>query len=295
MFEIDSALRTLVERGGSDLHVKVESPADRPHPGRAGPLSRASAADARGHRDGLPGDRRGPLSGRIRGGGRGRLRLLDHRRRRASASTPSDSAARSRSSAARSPSRSARPRTSACRRSVLELAEEQPRHRPRHRHHRLGQEHDAGGDDRPHQPHPGAPHRHARGPDRVPARRQTLDRQPARSRRRHRELRAGDAPDPAPGPRRDPDRRDARRGDGPHGAVGGRDRPPRPLDPPHPRRGRDDQPHPRLLPAPPAAAGPGDARDDPRRRRSPSASSPTSTAAASRSPRSSSPPAGSRT
>src|SRR5262245_27448047 len=26
MFEIDSALRTLVERGGSDLHVKVASP-----------------------------------------------------------------------------------------------------------------------------------------------------------------------------------------------------------------------------------------------------------------------------
>jgi twitching motility protein PilT len=32
-------------------------------------------------------------------------------------------------------------------------------------------------------------HRHARGPDRVPARRQALDRQPARGRLRHRELR----------------------------------------------------------------------------------------------------------
>ena len=39
----------------------------------------------------------------------------------------------------------------------------------------------------------------------------------------------------------------------------GRDRPPRPLDAPHRRRARDDQPHHRLLPAAPAAAG---ARDD---------------------------------
>ena len=47
----------------------------------------------------------------------------------------------------------------------------------------------------------------------------TLDRQPARSRLRHRELRPGDATRPAPGPRRDPDRRDARRGDRAHRAL----------------------------------------------------------------------------
>ena len=40
--------------------------------------------------------------------------------------------------------------------------------------------------------------------------RQEVDRQPARGRRGHRELRPRDAPRPAPGPRRDPDRGDAR-------------------------------------------------------------------------------------
>ena len=75
----------------------------------------------------------------------------------------------------------------------------------------------------------------------------------------HRVVQARAAPRPAPGPGRDPDRRDARRGDGPHRAERGRDRPPRALDAAHGRRLRDDQPHHRLLPAPPAAAG---ARDD---------------------------------
>ncbi len=62
------------------------------------------------------------------------------------------------------------------------------------------------------------------------------------------ELRPRDAAGPAPGPRRDPDRRDARRGDGAHRPLGGGDRPPRPLHRPHPGRDRDDQPHRRLLP-----------------------------------------------
>ena len=58
-------------------------------------------------------------------------------------------------------------------------------------------------------------HRHDRGPDRVPAPRQALDHQPARGRHGHRLLQARAAPRPAPGPGRDPHRRDARRGDGP--------------------------------------------------------------------------------
>ncbi len=118
-------------------------------------------------------------------------------------------------------------------------------------------------------------HRHARGPDRVPAHRQALDSQPARSRLRHRQLRPCDAACPAPGPGRDPDRRDARRGDRAHGAVGGRDRPPRALDRPHAGRDGDGQPDHRLLPAPPAAAGAGDARLDPEGARSRSAWCPT--------------------
>ena len=75
-----------------------------------------------------------------------------------------------------------------------------------------------------------------------------LHRQPARGRSRHRELRAGAAARPAPGPGRDPDRRAARRRDGAHRAAGRRIRPPRLLHPPHDRRGRDDRPHDRVLP-----------------------------------------------
>ena len=51
----------------------------------------------------------------------------------------------------------------------------------------------------------------------------------------------------APGPGRDPDRRDARRGDGADRAVSCRNRTPRVLDTAHGRRGRDGQPHPRVL------------------------------------------------
>ena len=58
--------------------------------------------------------------------------------------------------------------------------------RPRHRPDRLGQEHDPGGDDRRDQHRAPGPHPHDRGPDRVPAPAQTLDRQPARDRLRRR-------------------------------------------------------------------------------------------------------------
>ena len=54
-----------------------------------------------------------------------------------------------------------------------------------HRHDRLGQVDDAGGDDRLHQHQPQRAHHHHRGPDRVPAPRQEVDRQPARGRGRH--------------------------------------------------------------------------------------------------------------
>ena len=130
---------------------------------------------------------------------------------------------------------------------------------PADRHHRLGQVDDARGDDRPHQLALREAHRHDRGPGRVPAPRQAVDHQPARGRRGHRLLRPRAAARAAPGPRRDPDRRDARRGDGAHRAVGGRDRPPRAVDDPHRRRRRVGQPHHRLLPAGRAAPGPRDA------------------------------------
>ena len=59
---------------------------------------------------------------------------------------------------------------------------------------------------------------------------------PARGRRRHALLQGRAATRASPGPGRDPDRRDARRGDRADGDVGGRDRAPRALDDPHARR-----------------------------------------------------------
>ena len=55
----------------------------------------------------------------------------------------------------------------------------------------------------------------------------------------------------------------------PHRAVGRRDRAPRALHASHPGRDRDRQPHHRLLPAAPPAAGAGDALRDAARRRRP--------------------------
>ena len=78
--------------------------------------------------------------------------------------------------------------------------------------------------------------------------------QPARGRQRHAGLPCRAARRAAPGPRRDPDRRDARHRDRARGARGGRDRPPRHVDAAHRRRHRDREPGDRLLPAAPAEA-----------------------------------------
>ena len=62
-----------------------------------------------------------------------------------------------------------RPTSAAARRRAARRGA--PRPDPRHRRHRLGQDDDARGDHRPHQPHAAAAHRHDRGPDRDPPRR----------------------------------------------------------------------------------------------------------------------------
>ena len=98
------------------------------------------------------------------------------------------------------------------------------RARARHRPDRLGQDDDARRDDRPHQRAPGASHRDDRGPDRGAAPGQAVDREPARDRHRHRRLPQRAQARAAPGPRRDPHRRDARPRDG----VGRARRPRRP-------------------------------------------------------------------
>ena len=75
-----------------------------------------------------------------------------------------------------------RSRSSTCRRCCEKICRGAARPGPGHRHHRLRQVDDAGGDDRLHQQHARRAHHHHRGPDRVPAPRQEVDRQPARGR-----------------------------------------------------------------------------------------------------------------
>ena len=155
MFEIDSALRTLVEREGSDLHVKVGVAADRAPARGAGAARGLSAAEPGGHREGLPRHRRGALADRVRGGRRGRLLLLDPgplplpRQRLQAARLDLDRLPRD-------PLRNPLGRGARAAAGRHQTGRRAARDHPRHRHHRLGQEHDPGGDDRPHQPHPGA-------------------------------------------------------------------------------------------------------------------------------------------
>ena len=154
------------------------------------------------------------------------------------------------------------------------------RPRARDRRNRLGQDDDARRDDRLHQPRATVAHRHDRGPDRDPAPGSPVDRQPARDRARHRELRPGAPARASPGSGHDPDRRAARRRDGADRAAGGRVGPPRLLDAPHGRRSRDDRPHDRVLPRGQADADPVDHGRRPARRRFASASCRASAAAA---------------
>jgi hypothetical protein len=73
--------------------------------------------------------------------------------------------------------------------------------------HRLGQDDHPGQPARSRQPDPARPHRHDRGPDRVPAPPQAVRGQPARGRRRHQRLRRGAQAGAAPGPGHHPGRR----------------------------------------------------------------------------------------
>ena len=138
-----------------------------------------------------------------------------------------------------------------------------PRADPRDRPDRLGQDDDARRDDRLLQRDEARAHRHDRGPHRGAAQGRGRVDQPARDRQRHRGLPGGAPRRPAPGPRRDLDRGDARHRDRARRAAGGRDRSPRALDAAHAGRDRDREPRDRLLPAAPAEADPADARRHP--------------------------------
>ncbi len=133
--------------------------------------------------------------------------------------------------------------------------EEAARAAARHRPHGLRQVHHAGVDHRQDQHRPARAHHHHRGPHRVPAPPQELPREPARGGGRHPVLQEGAQVHPAAGSRRGPHRRDAGPRDHRGGARHLRDGSPGLRHPAHQQLRSDHQPHPRRLPAVPAAAG----------------------------------------
>ena len=128
-----------------------------------------------------------------------------------------------------------------------------------------------------------SPHHHDRRPDRVLSQPQEVDDQSARGRRRRPQLRRGDSPRAAAGPRRDPGRRNARPGNDRSGHHRGRNGPRRVRHAAHHQRRRHDQPHHRRVPH--ATSRTRSARSLPRRSSAscrPAAAAARSAAAASR-------------
>ena len=167
--DLNAILRIAVELGASDIHLKVDQPPMLRTDGSIAPLPGVPAAEraepARGARDGHAGragaDAPVPRQRRPRPRlhGRGPAPLPRQRlppARRDLVRVPRDPAGRAQLRAAEHAGR---------RRPARERA---PRPRPRHRRHRLGQDDDARGDARPHQPDAQSAHRHDRGSDRDP-------------------------------------------------------------------------------------------------------------------------------
>ena len=155
MFDIDSALRILVEREGSDLHVKVGVAADRAPARRArrhlegfdeltGEDTEEAFDDIAEARSVTEFEEVGEADFSYAIAGLSRFRVNAFKQRGSISivcrAIPFD---------IRTVDELGLPPvvTAARRRAA--------RDHPRHRHHRLGQVDDAGGDDRPHQPHPG--------------------------------------------------------------------------------------------------------------------------------------------
>ncbi len=130
-----------------------------------------------------------------------------------------------------------------------------PRPDPDGRGHGLRKIHDAGGDDQSPQRALLGPYRHDRGPDRIPARQQALDRQSARGGAGHQKLRARAARCHARRPGCDPDRRSARSREHDGGHQPGRYRAPGALDPARQQLRRDHGPDHQHVPARSAQAG----------------------------------------
>ena len=238
--DLNNLLRSAVELGASDIHLKVGQPPILRRDGDLDPMEGFPALDG-GRSDGDPPDvggrapeklahfdDAGDLDIAYQDEDLPRFRVNAYRQRGAI------SFAFRVIPKTRAELRAAQP---AARRP--EARRGAPRARTRHRRDGLGKDDDARGDDRLHESHPEAAHHHDRGPDRDPASRSRLHRQPARGRARHRVVRPGAAARAASGPRHDSDRRASRRRDRPDRTPGGRVGPPRAFDAAHDRRGGD--------------------------------------------------------
>ena len=139
--------------------------------------------------------------------------------------------------------------------------------RARHRPRRFGQDRDARGDGRPREHAPRGPHRDDRGPGRGAARRQAVDRRPARGRLRHAERGLRPRARAAPGSRRRHARRAPRRRRRLGAAPGGRDRTPRARRHVDGQRDRHHRPVRRAVPPAPPTPGARRTGVDPARHR----------------------------
>ena len=220
---IEDLLRRTVEMGASDLHLKSgRAPTVRvdgtlealPEP----PLTAADSGGDRRRADA------GVAPGGVRDAGRARLRDRDRRHRRFRVNVY-----RQQGNVALA-IRYVVPQVPTHRRARAPADRDPPRgrarrSRARHRLDRLGQEHDARVDDRAHQPHPRRARRDHRGSRRVSA---TIEQRCLISQREigqdTESFRTALEDGAAPGPRRDPHRRDPRR----RRRCGPRSPPPRP-------------------------------------------------------------------
>ena len=169
MFDVQAALRELVSRHGSDLHLKVDAPplyrvdGILTHDERGGALSAEDTEHALHDLLHDPVEAAG-----IHRGARGRL-LLRNRRAGALPHQRLPPARRDLAGVPRDPPQDLHDRGADAAAGRAGTGRGGARDRAAHGHHGLGQVDDAGGDDRPHERDDDQAHRHDRGPDRVRA------------------------------------------------------------------------------------------------------------------------------
>ena len=171
--DLNALLRRAVELGASDIHLKVGQPPILRRDGDLDPMEGLPALDEAA-------SRRSCRSSAPRAGEARALRRVRRPRHRVpgrgSAALPRQrlpAARRHLVRLPRHPEDGAELRAAEPARRRPEARRGAPRPRPRHRRDRLGEDDDARGDDRLHEPEPEAAHHHDRGPDRDPASRTT--------------------------------------------------------------------------------------------------------------------------